>query len=295
MNTSKLTCCCLICRKEVTVRNFHVHYFRIHTERGRQINKESTKKAASISLSKSKNRKSALINEYNNSPNTCKNCGKLLPFEKRSNKFCSQSCSCTYNNNQRTKTTKGKTKTLICTVCGEEYEGSIHTRKSKGICDTCKNPVIDKYPHCRLHINTCQKTETLFCSSTWKKYNPSIIGDKDAYYMACKFEFSISKFPEWFDGSIIKNHGMYSTPGSRRGVKNTNGVSRDHLVSVSYGWENNIDPNIISHPANCDLKLHKDNQKKRHKCEITIEDLKERIKSFEKIYPNWNIVTCPPG
>lgn len=35
---------------------------------------------------------------YIKKPKYCKNCGKVLPFEKRNNDFCNRSCSASYNN-----------------------------------------------------------------------------------------------------------------------------------------------------------------------------------------------------
>ena len=49
---------------------------------------------------------------------------------------------------------------------------------------------------------------------------------------------------------------------------------------VKYGFENNISPEIISHPANCRLLKHRDNNKKNIKCDITIEELLNKIKNW---------------
>lgn len=281
MNISNLTCCCLICHQEVTVRGFKSHYFLKHSKNGERHVEEFVKKNYTNYTS--------LLNEYNRAPSVCENCGSLLDYSHRKNKFCSKSCAALYNNNRKTITTKGKTKSHHCSICGDEFTGSIHLPKNSSICLKCRNKqrasirISPSYPSCVLYINTCQKTGLVFCSSAWKKYHPEVINDKEDYYRACKFKFSISDFPHWFNTDIIKKHGMYS-PGNRT-ERNINGTSRDHLVSISYGWKNNIDTKLLSHPANCDLKLHKDNQSKRHRCEITVEELKERIQDFEKIYP----------
>ena len=39
--------------------------------------------------------------EYNKNPKYCSICGKIIPFNKRFNKFCSQSCASTYSNIKR--------------------------------------------------------------------------------------------------------------------------------------------------------------------------------------------------
>lgn len=70
---------------------------------------------------------------------------------------------------------------------------------------------------------------------------------------------------------------MFSTPGSKRGIKNLNGISRDHMLSKNYGFKNNIDPYIISHPANCKLITHTENNKKHTQNTITLEELKNKI------------------
>ena len=41
------------------------------------------------------------LNEYLDSPKYCPNCNDVIPFEKRNNKYCSQSCSTTYANLKR--------------------------------------------------------------------------------------------------------------------------------------------------------------------------------------------------
>lgn len=65
---------------------------------------------------------------------------------------------------------------------------------------------------------------------------------------------------------LLEKYGMYSK-------KNPNGVVRDHRVSVNYGYKNNIDPKIISHPANCEFLQHKDNARKTFTNSISLEEL----------------------
>ena len=85
-------------------------------------------------------------------------------------------------------------------------------------------------------------------------------------------------FPNEFDIVLVEQHGWYKA--TNRG-NNLTGVSRDHIVSVRYGFDNGIDPSIISHPANCQLLQHGTNVSKGKKCDLTIEEL------FVKI-SNWN-------
>lgn len=65
---------------------------------------------------------------------------------------------------------------------------------------------------------------------------------------------------------------------------NLSGVSRDHMISIKYGYDNHIDPYLISHPANCKLLIHSENMKKNIKCSLTIDELITRVKNWNKIY-----------
>lgn len=190
----------------------------------------------------------------------CLQCSK--PLTKLKNKFCSSSCAATYNNLHSSPNRK-------------------HGPAPK------EKPPKSSFTH--IVKNTCAKSGIVFFAKTYRKYHPNLQHEKDDYSRSCKFRFSISQFPNWFDGSIIKKYEMYSTPGSRIGVKNLNGVSRDHLYSISDGWLNNIDSKFIRHPANCQLVRHKDNQQKNRKSPITLNELLSRIKKFEELYPVFSI------
>ena len=52
------------------------------------------------------------------------------------------------------------------------------------------------------------------------------------------------------------------------------------MVSIKTGFDLGINPEIIKHPANCKIMLHKQNQSKREKSSITIEELLERIRTW---------------
>jgi ribosomal protein L31 len=126
----------------------------------------------------------------------------------------------------------------------------------------------------------------LFYARTPKHIHPNLSRTKKEYTASCQFKFSISSFPEWYPtaSALIQQHGWYSTPGSRFGKRNLNGISRDHLFSITDGWLNNIPPNVIRHPANCNLTPHKQNQRKHTKSSITLEELYKRIDDFNKLY-----------
>lgn len=183
-------------------------------------------------------------------------------IDSRKRSFCSSSCAASFNNMNSLSTRK---------------RGPIKKQKSKQ----------ESYPKTKVYLNKCAKTGILFYSKSYRKYHPKVLNEKEIFNYHCQFRFSISQFPAWFTGELIKELGWYSTPGSRNGKLNTTGVSRDHMISKSYGFLNNIDPWYISHPANCQLMSHRQNQTKNSKSSLSLLDLKERIADFEKLYPKY--------
>jgi len=97
------------------------------------------------------------------------------------------------------------------------------------------------------------------------------------YRADCQFKFSLWDYPDKFDFSLLETYGWYSA--KNRG-NNTNGVSRDHAVSIRYGFDNNIHPSIMSHPANCCLMQQRKNAAKSLQCSMTLGELFARIEIF---------------
>ncbi len=56
------------------------------------------------------------------------------------------------------------------------------------------------------------------------------------------------------------------------------------MVSVRYGFDNGISPDIISHPANCTLMQHGMNSSKCSGCTLSVEQLMIRITEWETKY-----------
>jgi len=65
---------------------------------------------------------------------------------------------------------------------------------------------------------------------------------------------------------------------------NLNGVSRDHMFSIAEGFKLGINPDLISHPANCKLMIQNKNLKKGAMSSITIDELTLKINNWNKIY-----------
>lgn len=66
--------------------------------------------------------------EYNTSPKICKLCGKTIPYGKRYNDYCSQSCAARFNNrNRNTKSIEvtapaAVKKFATCLYCGRSFK-----------------------------------------------------------------------------------------------------------------------------------------------------------------------------
>ena len=101
------------------------------------------------------------------------------------------------------------------------------------------------------------------------------------YRADCAFKFNLSDYPDEFDFSLIESFGWYKP--KNRG-NNLIGISRDHMISVRYGFDNKIPPEHLSHPANCMLLKHGENVSKGTKNSITYEELLKRIESWNRKY-----------
>lgn len=101
---------------------------------------------------------------------------------------------------------------------------------------------------------------------TYKKYNSM-----------CKFRFNVKDFPKEFDILLLEKHGWFCP-------SNMNGVTRDHMLSISHGWKKDISPSILSHPANCQLMLYETNKEKAWKSSINPNELLKRIEEWNKKY-----------
>jgi hypothetical protein len=211
---------------------------------------------------------------------TCPRCHSVFNSYSKwgSKKFCSRRCAnsriITNDHLAKLQNTIGK-KTTIKNQFGE------HPRR-----DNIQKKVEFIIPFTKVYLCTCKISGKRWYSATVKTIHPSVQKTKYQYGYQCRFNFSISQYSDWFVGAseLIKEYGWYSTPGSRKGKRNTNGISRDHLYSVSDGFKNNVDPNILAHPANCRLVSHTENQKKRAKSLITLDELMLRIQNFESMY-----------
>lgn len=101
------------------------------------------------------------------------------------------------------------------------------------------------------------------------------------YRADCAFKFNLSDYPDEFDFTLIEIYGWYKP--KNRG-DNLNGVSRDHAVSVRYGFDNDLPAEHLAHPAKCVLMQHGENVSKGKKITMSYEELLKRIEEWDKKY-----------
>jgi hypothetical protein len=196
----------------------------------------------------------------------CAKCGKQFFVKERTNNFpekdryfCSRSCA-----NSKVKSQESKDKT------SKTLKGRQISKRETRICIGCNQNFV-----------VTEKSNQKFCSNGCRKSFNKSDDEFLSYRFACSFKFNIWKYPEEFELELIKKHGWYQA--ANRG-NNLDGVSRDHKISVKYGWENDIPSEIIAHPANCQLMQQRKNSSKYKKCSVNLDVLLEDIKTWNGKY-----------
>ena len=192
---------------------------------------------------------------------TCNNCNLIflaLPRNKK-RKFCSDECCRTFFRNEKILDN--------CINCNKPLNRKIQKKFCSSTCSALFN---------NLKRNKISRKK----QSTSLRITLAINGklrtdEKDIYYSKCAFKSwdkSIwSKIPGY---SLISEIGMFNP------VTNPTGAVRDHIVSKYYGWKNSVDPEIISHPANCQIISNLDNIKKGARSDLFLKDLLESINNW---------------
>lgn len=126
-----------------------------------------------------------------------------------------------------------------------------------------------------MFIKNCLGMKILSCKEAVNNYNKkagiALTDTKKIYQSKCGFKFSPYSIPNIPGYDKLLELGMYHP------TKNPNGICRDHIVSVEFGWRNNIDPVIISSPYNCQFITNAENISKSDSSWMTIDELINRI------------------
>lgn len=211
--------------------------------------------------------------KYNDNPKKCILCGKIIEYSKRNNIFCSSSCAAKNTNKNRIiKKRKFSSEGIknIITANSKRHDNSIYYENPKH-CIQCNKSL------------PFLKRKNKFCDIKCKRiYDSKNLTDYQKYYKECQFKFNLSNYPNEFNFELINEYGWYK---AKNHGDNLNGVSRDHMVSIKFGFENKINSEIINHPANCQLMIHNENICKNKNCSITLEQLLIKINEWNNRYP----------
>jgi hypothetical protein len=257
MKQPSYPCSCYKCKKEFSSFGIDTHFMRSHgTLEQLAVFKESAL------TNKKKAEKNKL--DYYNTLNKCKECQSTILYEQRYNAFCSHSCSATASNRERLNAGYS---------LPEESRAEIRSKLS-----------IFVGPYTKVYFKPCK-----FCSKTFTTADRSQVckkcqhlkwnNNKDQY----SFRFNIFDYPDLFDLNQLKSVGWVAFGGKRGGNKNTQGLSRDHRVSVNEAKKFNYDPYYISHPMNCELMPHTTNNKKKTKSSITYNELVKLVDEYDGV------------
>jgi len=191
---------------------------------------------------------------------------KLHPIKLKY--FCSRSCA-----NTREHTTANKNKIRVGVIRYLEKNGKEYNKFHVLLCGQCGKQFESKL---KTQIY-CGKD----CHSFGRRKRDGLLS---TYRRRAAFHFALSDFPDEFDFGLIRKYGWYQ---AKNHGDNMIGVSRDHMVSVRFGYDHSIDPEIIAHPANCQLMQQSKNSSKFSMCSLTIVQLLVRIDQWDEKYPNW--------
>jgi hypothetical protein len=221
----------------------------------------------------------------------CQQCAG--PLRSGQFKFCSQSCSATFNNTQRgahslerkIKIREGvlrkNNKTSeqpydpeirMCLICNQ----SCKQRGSKYCSIACATSAPKPAKKPRVVFNClCAHCGAKFTNKTQKKY----CSEHAALYShngRARYWFTINvyKYPDLFDIESLTRVGF-------RSRINPNGYTRDHKVSVNEAIKNNYDPYYIKHVMNCELMLWEENNKKNTKSSISYQELVKLVDEYD--------------
>jgi hypothetical protein len=106
--------------------------------------------------------------------------------------------------------------------------------------------------------------ETMVNRGYWIKKED--LDDYKHYYRLAEWDKTILSHSP-LGMQLLNDTGMYNSFG------NTKGVVRDHRYSRKSGFLNNVYPEILKHPCNCELILHVDNIRKHHSNKVNSNSL----------------------
>lgn len=227
------------------------------------------------------------LTQYQNSLISCKLCNKLFKSEYKA-VFCSRSCATTYTNQFKVKSAESNLATSISLKLFNTHnprpKKAVAVSPLKRGSKSTNHADEPKTKQCKIRSfeRVCYHCTSKFESKLKKKYCSSC----SPMYMAearnrFKFTFNVFKYPDLFDLTLLKEVGFYA-PRGKSGSWNPNGLSRDHRVSVNEAIKNNYDPYYITHPVNCELMPHYQNNSKKTKNSLSYQDLISVVDDYDQ-------------
>ena len=215
------------------------------------------------------------LTAYHQTPKLCLLCSSPIRYEAKENQFCSSSCSAKHNNALMTSASRQKQQTSLRLYFeSKPKKPRVTAQLSKSVAK--QNKPVDpyqetQYSYSKVHLCICEVTKKSFYSQYWRRYSSeAALLERKRYRYACDFTFSPYN-PQLLGYDILLKNGLYHPR------KNLTGVSRDHRFSVADGWSKRVEPSVMSHPSNCRLILHSDNNSKKTKSEISLQQLYDLI------------------
>lgn len=209
--------------------------------------------------------------KYQSNIKYCLKCGTRLGSNR---KFCNRSCAAIFNNIDRV--TRGYVVTDVhkhkVSISISNYHSSVQKfETNKTASGGFSKLYMCKCRHC--NAVALQRKVTKYCSKCVNLYSPA---EKQRY----KFTFNVYDYPDLFDLSLIDTFGWFSPNKFKKQKWNPDGISRDHRVSVYDALRYNYDAFYITHPLNCELMRHNENNKKKTKSSIEYSQLVKLVENY---------------
>lgn len=280
---------CLKCDKSFKSELALRGHQRVHSNNYEEVQAKHTKRLVEASNNKHEKAK----NDYYKNPIHCLNCNKIISYEKTISdkgvrKYCNHSCAATHTNKLRPPKSEATRNKLANSLANYHKNNPMTTPQrlkiSRSLSQSIFNPFSRAYfrnsvagEYSLLFNNTCKHCNTKFVNRKNVKYcqNHSHLyksNNRNRYV----FTFSLKTYPDLFGhmSKQLKEVGIWS-------YDNTDGLTRDHKISVNEAIHNNYDPYYIKHPLNCELMSWTENNKKKTKSSLMFSELKLLVDEYD--------------
>lgn len=183
-------------------------------------------------------------------------------------------------------TTKTKTSKEAKQKTNLERYGVEHIFSSKIIRDKINQTNLEKYGSIfPTQNNELRKRISDAGRKTGRYLDPVSKSDWDIYKHDSHFVGGFDQFANSeIDIRLLNENKVYCS------YTNKMGVVRDHMFSRMHGFKNGVFVEIIRHPANCQILLHKENARKKSDSSISLVELFFQIEKWNKYWHEQLIV-----